>query len=127
MHKIKKGMLYILVVFAWFSEAGATPPDVALNYDPGTQILKIEVSHVTNNVREHYIRRLVVYKYNQEVDSMIFPRQETPTGFTRDVPLAAQPGDLIYVEAFCKEGGTKKAEIFIAEPQDAQEKQDASP
>jgi len=127
MNKMKKVFFGILIVFIWLSKAGATPPDVTLNYDPGTQILKIDVVHVSNNVREHYIRRLVVYKNNEETESMTFPRQETPTGFTKSISMAVQPGDSIRVEAFCKEGGTKAAEVVVPQPEENQEKQNVSP
>ena len=112
--------IWLILIFslAWLNPALATPANISLNYDSDSQTLKIDVAHVSNNVREHYIRRLVIYKNGLEIKSMTFPRQPTPTGFTQDISLATQPGDLIKVEAFCREGGTAEAHIVIAQPEE---------
>ena len=117
MRRVLWTLILLLILFLLgLPQVWATPPQLTVNYDLASQVLKIEISHVSNNVREHYVRRLVIYKNDREVKSTTFPRQPMPTGLTEEISLPAQEGDQIKVEAFCKEGGTGQASIVVAQP-----------
>ena len=118
------GVRNILLCLFWISvftgmtilDARATPPkSVNLSYDVLGGMLYVEAEHVTDNVDKHYLHTMKIFVNDKEVQTLYFHRQNQPTGFKEDVPLVAQPTDMIRVELFCIQGGSNKAEITIPE------------
>ena len=102
---------------------GHPPTDLKLDYDIDKKNLHIEMTHVTGNIREHYIRKLIVSLNQKEIISETIVRQTTPHNFLRDIPLDANPNDVITVKAICKEGGSAEASITIPAPEEKKERQ----
>ena len=109
--------LTVTVLFLFSASVFSHPPtNLSLSYDPATQILRVEMTHVTGNIREHHIRRLVISKNGEEAKSMTIVRQTTPSSEVEDIPLEAKPNDTIRVEAYCSEGGIGEETLVVPEP-----------
>jgi len=91
------------------------PSEIDLTYDADKKTLHIEMIHVTNNLREHHIRRIFIYQNDQEVQDIRLVTQTTASMLIQDVPLEAKEGDVIRIKAICKEGGYKEEELTIRE------------
>ena len=83
-----------------------------MEYNAEKKILHIEIKHISHNVNKHYIRRLIVYKKEEQVANFIYPKQPSPTQLVEDVPLEAESGDVIMVKAICNQAGPKE-EAFV--------------
>lgn len=95
--------------------AFAHPPKIELVYDQELQTLKITITHITNNPREHYIRALMVYKDDEEdpIQDIRSVMQKHPTQYTEEIPLELQSGDKITVKGICSEKGYKVETLLI--------------
>lgn len=116
---LKKNMKRIIIFFALsflFTHCpflGATPPSaVHIEYNAGKKILHLEIKHISRNLNDHYIRRVNVTKNDNEIKKFIYPRQSSPPGFSEDIDLDAQSGDIIRVKVFCNRTGPKE-EAFV--------------
>ncbi len=85
--------------------ASHSPSKVTFQYDFVQKKLHIEMHHVTRKTRKHYIRRLSVYKNDQEVQVFAYNHQATTSIFTQDVDVEAMVGDRFRVQAICMEAG----------------------
>lgn len=104
-------MVGIFVTLSW-----ATPPtNLTLTYDLETKTLHIEMTHVSSHLRKHYIRKILVYKNDQEVEDIRLVSQTTPSSVIRDVVLDAKDKDVIRVKAICSEAGTAEASLTVQE------------
>ncbi len=92
---------------------GASPGPIDLQYDPQTKVLHAELRHVTDNQRQHHIRRLYVYKNDAPTQKFSYVKQTTATRLIQDVPLDASSGDTIRVKAVCSEAGYKEETLVI--------------
>ncbi len=91
----------------------ATPPSaINIEYNADAQALHIEIKHVSRDLNEHYIRRMVVTKNDQEIKKFTYSRQPSATGLSEDVALDAQSGDIIRVKVFGNKSGPKE-ETFV--------------
>ena len=118
MTKQIKRMLSLLITFLIFmaTTTSAHPPTgMKLDYNQTTGTLHIEMRHVTGNMRKHYIRRILVYKNQEEPISLAIPQQTTPSSMVKDVPLKANPKDVIRVQAFSTDGGSAEETLIIPE------------
>ena len=114
---MEKILSFVIAIFLLAPPVFSHPPtNLTLTYDPATQILHIEMTHVTGNIREHHIRRLVISKNDEPPVSITVVRQTTPNNEVDEIPFSAKPKDTIRVEAFCKEGGSETATLVIPEP-----------
>jgi hypothetical protein len=92
---------------------GHPPGPIDLQYDPQTKVLHAELRHVTDNQRQHHIRRLYVYKNDAPTQKFSYVKQTTATRLIQDVPLDASSGDTIRVKAVCSEAGYKEETLVI--------------
>ena len=114
---IRKYSLFIVIFVFTVSLVGATPPSsVNLKYDLEKQTLYIEAAHVSENLDRHYLRRIVIYKNDIQVDAITLTRQKIPTGIEEDVKVSAQGGDKLSAEVFCKKGGVARGEMTVPIP-----------
>ncbi len=96
------------------SSAWATPPtEMDLSYDPAQGTLHVEAKHVSDHLDKHYLRRLLLYRNGVQEQELTYTRQKYPSKFIEDIPLIAKPGEIIAVEVFCSQGGSKRAELTI--------------
>ncbi len=105
--------------------AWATPPEsLMLEYDPAAGVLTISGSHPTQDRLEHFIRRAVVIRNQDEAKKFYVTRQDSASGFKFSVPFKAEPGDQLQVEVFCSQGGSKSAALLVPKPaQEAEPKE----
>jgi len=123
MERLKFIVIGMCVILCAGISFGHPPTDVKLNYDQATGILHIEMTHVTGNIREHHIRKLIVFRNQKEILNETIVKQTTPHHFAMDIPLIANPADVIIVRAFCKEGGSLEESITIPAPEGEKESQ----
>ena len=122
------GRLFAGMTILFSSFAHATPPtQIDLTYDLDKGNLHVEAKHPTDNLNKHYLRRLVVYKNNDQEQEFSYIRQTSPSKLVQDVPIIAKPGDVLAVEAFCKEGGSKREELIVSDPVPAAPKPNEKP
>lgn len=121
---IKKIVLMILFIMMGLAHVEATPPtNVTLTYDVEKKMLHVSAKHATESLDRHYLRRVVIYKNDQEVDAVNLTRQKMPSGIEEDIALEAQQGDRIAVSIYCKKGGEGKGEMTVTVvPMDAETK-----
>jgi hypothetical protein len=112
---MKKNLLFLMVMLL-SPAAHATPPgDLNLTYDLDKQSLTAQGPHPTQDMTEHYIRRMEVSKNGGEVKMFYFPRQNSASEFKETVPFNMEPNDKIHVKVFCSQGGSKEADLAIPE------------
>ena len=120
--------LFGVLIFIFFgaSLSYAIQPSIKLDYNIDQKILHIDVGHVTTNVRDHFIRRIEVYKNDEEIVKMNFASQKVK-GQIEDISLDAKEKDIIRVKAFCNESGPKEETLVVPEaPKDTHEDQKES-
>lgn len=111
---IKKIVLMLLFVMMGLMHAEATPPThVTLTYDIEKKMLHVSAKHATESLDRHYLRRIVIYKNEQEVDAFNLTRQKMPSGIEEDIAMEAQQGDRIAVSIYCKKGGEGKGDMTV--------------
>jgi hypothetical protein len=119
--RIVKGQILRLSLAAMFFFhltvlAQARPPSsIDLTYDAAKESLHIDIKHVSENMRKHYIRKITVTK-NKEVPSTYFYSSQTSASeMIVDVPMKAMPKDTITVEVVCSEAGRGEQTLVIPE------------
>ncbi len=115
--EIKRSFLLVLAVFCVSVNAWATPPQsVTLTYDLDKQLLHVSAAHPTDKLDKHFLRRIVVYKNDAQVDTVNLPFQRSPAGVEQDIPVTAVGGDKLSVEISCSKGGVGKGEVNVPIP-----------
>ena len=130
--KFIKFLLLIIIAGLFLpGMAQATPPlDVQLNYSLKDESLDVKIRHPSQNLGHHFIRKVVLYKNEAEIETKYFKRQPDPYEFTVNFSLTAMAGDTVRVVVYCEKGGSKEGTLLIAqEPAKIQEgeRQDVSP
>lgn len=95
--------MVLLPAVAW-----ATPPeslDVSYNQEKG--LITVSGRHPTQDRLEHFIRRVRVTINQDEPQTTYLTRQESASEFQATVAVKGNPGDMIKVEVFCSQGGSK--------------------
>ena len=114
---IKRVLFMLLAALSVSVDAWATPPSsVKLTYDLDKQILHVSATHPANKLDKHFLRRIVIYKNDAELNTVYFTRQKAPSGIEEDIPVTAEGGDKIAIEVFCSQGGLGKGEVSIPVP-----------
>lgn len=107
--KILFGMIFLIAPHVW-----ANPPSgIDLDYDQEKKVLHIEVQHITKDPRKHYIRRLYIFKNEEEIEDFPFAKQTSTAELIQDVTLDLSPKDVIRVKAVCNQAGTKEETLVI--------------
>ena len=112
-----KKTVQLLVIFSFllFNSVvwSHSPSNIKLEYDQKKGNLHIEMDHVSTSLREHRIRRLIVYKNDEKLINMVLTTQTSNSKVIEDVTVDAKAGDVIRIKAFCSEAGSGEAEITI--------------
>ena len=94
----------------------AQPPSkIDVQYDHTTQILSVEIFHVTKDPREHLIRKIEIHKNDEEPTVFRAAAQTSPVSLKKAIPFPASPGDHIRIKAFCNESGPTEETYIIPE------------
>lgn len=95
--------------FSW-----STPPEsLELSYNQSAGTLTMSGRHPTQDRFEHFIRRVVITRNQDEPQKFYLTRQDSVSEFKVTVPVKLEPGDTIRIAVYCSQGGTKSAEIQI--------------
>ena len=114
-------ILFFLVPIGW-----ARPPsEIKLDYDKDKKILHIDVMHVSSDLPDHRIRKMVVYKNELALRTFYYANQRA-TGILQDVDLDLQPGDTVKVLAICSEAGQKEETMTIPKEEAEKKNETAS-
>ncbi len=109
-----------LLLFLAQAVSAHPPAQLTLAYDKEKKILHVGMEHVSTSLREHHIRKLIVYKNDQEVESVNLVTQTTASTLVKDITVDAAGGDMLSVKALCSEGGSKEGSLTV--PEDREEK-----
>ncbi len=114
-------VLYKAIFLSWMLWLGAgaqmseaTPPsEIQLQYDRDRKVLAIQVAHVTRDLTEHFIRKILVYKNEEAPLSYFFTRQPSADELKTEVHLELKAGDTARVKAVCSKAGFKEETLLI--------------
>lgn len=109
----KKKTYYFISVFfiVFLTIAGinvrAHPPDdMSLEYNSGTNTLKVSISHVVSDNTSHYVDSVVV-RVNGSIDQTEFyTSQPDLVNFSYEYTVITNNGSTIQVTAICSQGGS---------------------
>lgn len=110
-------VLFIAVTISSTPAIARPPSAIIMKYDLNTTVLDVEIKHVTVNVVKHYIRKVIIYKNDQEIFNKTYPRQPQPQGFEEQITVAAKVGDILHVKAFCSEAGIGEEKLEVVAPE----------
>lgn len=109
-----KKVFILLFLLALGIQAFAIPPsDILVEYNAEGKNLHVEVKHISTNIRDHYIRRLVIYKNDIELKKFTYARQTSAAALIQDLSIDAIPGDVIRVKAICNESGPEEKTFVV--------------
>ena len=92
----------------------ATPPEsLELSYDQVAGTMSAQGHHPTQDRFEHYIRRVIVVRNQEEPKKFYVTRQDSVSEFKITVPVKIEPGDKFHVEVYCSQGGMKAVDLEI--------------
>ena len=107
-------VLFAITILWHASLCWSRPPSsIQLEYFKEEQILRIDVKHVSKNPRDHHIRKLIVFRNDEEVEKFLFVTQSKAYGFSKEIPLVAHTDDVIRVKATCSKAGRKEETLII--------------
>jgi hypothetical protein len=95
--------------------AAHSPSSMSLEYDFGTQILTVTISHTVTNPASHYIENITVYKNDVKVASRLYTSQADSTTASDTISITAEDGDVLRVWAECVQGGTVQNTLTVSE------------
>ena len=120
---MKKIFLVFALLFFIVPIVQATPPrDLQLQYDPVEQNLVISMHHPTVELREHYIRTIMVTVNNEKPEIHRLPFQRFASEVNLSIFLDLKPGDMVHVKASCSRGGSAEADLVIPAKVESEEK-----
>ena len=89
---------------------------ITLTYDLDKAFLHVEAVHPSSNWEIDYVRMMTVSLNGQMVSTLNYYHQTTAKGFSDDVALNAQPGDVITVGLFCTGGSSSSQDLTVTKP-----------
>jgi hypothetical protein len=109
--------LFLAMMFIHVAPVNAhTPGPMTLDYDFGTQVLSVTISHSVADVNTHYIIQVVVEKNSVEVLTKDYTNQNTTSTFSATYALPATHGDVLSVTAICSVSGQATDEVTVVDP-----------
>ncbi|MFC1510104.1 hypothetical protein ACFL49_00385 [Candidatus Omnitrophota bacterium] len=89
------------------------PSSIELHYDQENSLLSIDVKHISRKVHKHYIRRVLLFKNDELVETFVFVKQQKPTGFLLEVSIDLLAGEEIRVKMICSKAGRKEQILIV--------------
>ncbi len=113
---LKIFLIFIFLSLAFAQSIFARPPSaIEMSYDKDQKVLHIVIKHVSDNLPEHRIRKIVVSKNDEELNTFYYATQTHPSGQVQDVSVIAKPGDVFKGLAICREAGRKEETFTVPE------------
>lgn len=120
MNKMRLAYLSVLLLTVLFLQAAPVsahaPAAIGLDYDFGTQVLTVDVSHGTTDPDNHYIIQIIVEKNSVEFMTKDYTSQPSTTSITDTFDVPAVDGDVLSVTAFCNLAGQHTESITVSDP-----------
>lgn len=95
--------------------AAHTPASMTLDYDFGTQILTVTISHSVTDPSSHYIENITVYNNDVKVASRLYTSQASTTTASDTISITAANGDELRVWAECVQGGIVQETLTVSD------------
>jgi hypothetical protein len=92
------------------------PSTVHLDYDFGTQVLTVDVSHNVGDPNSHYINQIVVEKNSAHFMTKDYTSQPSISNIVDTFNVPAVDGDVLTVTAYCNSIGSFTESITISDP-----------
>ena len=89
------------------------PEDMTLMYDFGTQILTVNVSHYTPNLKTHYIEQIEIEKNGISVLNRTYDNQSLNDYVYDTFSVSTVVDDNLTVTAFCSKGYTRTSWLVV--------------
>ncbi|MHA2076630.1 MAG: hypothetical protein ACXAB0_00060 [Candidatus Thorarchaeota archaeon] len=110
-------ILFLSVLFLQAAPVNAHGPSaVHLDYDFGTQVLTVDVSHSTGTPGTHYIVEIIVEKNSVEFTSRDYTSQPSTSNIVDTFDVSAVHSDVLTVTAFCNIAGQLTESITVIDP-----------
>ncbi|MFW9809935.1 MAG: hypothetical protein ACFFE6_11225 [Candidatus Thorarchaeota archaeon] len=93
-----------------------TPGPMTLDYDFGTQLLSVQVTHSVSDVNTHYIYQVVVEKNSVVVLTRDYTTQNTTSGMSATYSISAVHGDVLSITAKCIISGQYTDDVTVVDP-----------
>lgn len=98
-------LTFLLIVGSVHSPVVATEPsDIVLTYDPGSQILAVNVSHSVANTKTHYIENIEIKNNDFSILNSSYSNQSYNWGMYDTFLVSTVVGDNLTITATCKRG-----------------------
>jgi hypothetical protein len=111
---MKTWIIIMALVFMFPGSALAHPPsEIKLEYNVEAQSLVVNMKHVSRDLSEHRIRRIVVFVNGNEFEAFPFVTQTSKEGQEATLAVQAKKGDVIAIKAYCSKGGIGEAEYTV--------------
>ena len=121
---MKRNILILVCLFLFpiavsFATTTPLPPrmstvtSITLTYDLDKASLHVEAVHPSSNWEIDYVRMMTVSLNGQIVSTSNYYHQTSAAGFSEDVSLPAQVGDVITVELFCTGGSSSSQDLTV--------------
>jgi len=92
-----------------------TPLKTVLDFNPETQILKVNFIHKVADAAKHHVFRTIVKINSKEIIKQTLKQQDDLNGGSLVYKLPGiKPGDTITVTLTCNKGGTKTSKLTIS-------------
>ncbi|MCD4782119.1 MAG: hypothetical protein K8S27_16460 [Candidatus Omnitrophica bacterium] len=101
------------------------PSKVELSYDHDSQVLSIDIWHLSRDLKDHYIRRIEVTHKKNKPQVFYLNRQTKKNHFKYEVDLKADAEDTVKVKINCIKGGTKSV-VFVIPEQEEEDNEEQS-
>ena len=107
------GFCFFLSTFLPSLSWARPPSKIILEYDQQKKILHMEFKHVSLDPRKHYLRRVLIYKNDEDFIQKNYSSQTNAQGLIQDLTIDLKPGDVIRVLAICSDAGRKEETLII--------------
>ena len=124
---MKRNILILVCLFLFsiavsFATTTPLPPrmstvtSITLTYDLDKASLHVEAVHPSSNWEIDYVRMMTVSLNGRVVTTLNYYHQTKAAGFSDDVALNANAGDVITVDLFCTGGSSMSKDLTITKP-----------
>ncbi len=117
---MKNIIFILLVVLVTPAIMQAHPPkSVDADFDNGTKVLTVKISHFVDSPSKHFIEKIVVELNGDEIITQKLKAQNTKQGQEAQYMITdAVVGDTITITAYCSISGKKKIVLDVAAPEE---------
>jgi hypothetical protein len=110
--------LIILGMLSGGQTALAHPPsEMSLNYIHEKEVLRVDMTHASHDIKDHYIRKIYIFKNDEKPTIVYLTRQGRPNKAIEDILIKSDSNDVIRVKVFCSKGGFEEETITVPEPE----------